>query len=127
MRPLRRIAVLLCAAFLAAAPGAAWAQAGDEGFQDPLGSQTAPADGVPAEPLTEQPLTDEPQVEPDITEPPPVDDVEDELDDVPQETPERSRSELANTGIDARLFAGLGAALLLAGVGLRMRTLPERF
>ena len=67
-------------------------------------------------------LTDGPQVDPDITAPPPVDD----LEDVPQDTTNRPQR-LADTGIDTRLFLALGASLLLAGIGLRLRTIPERF
>jgi LPXTG-motif cell wall-anchored protein len=126
VRPPRRIAVLVCAAFLAVAPGAAWAQSGDDGFQDPLGSQTAPDPSL-GEPLTDEPQVDPDPVDPEPVDPPPLDPIEDELDDVPQEDPQDSESELANTGIDARLFAAIGAALLLMGAGLRMRTLPERF
>jgi LPXTG-motif cell wall-anchored protein len=34
---------------------------------------------------------------------------------------------LPNTGIDARLLVIVGTVLLLAGVGLRLRSAPERF
>lgn len=36
-------------------------------------------------------------------------------------------AELPNTGADPRLLALAGAALLLTGTGLRLRTLDERF
>ena len=42
-------------------------------------------------------------------------------------TPSASPSELPNTGADPRLLALAGAALLLTGTGLRLRTLDERF
>ena len=121
MRPPRRIAVLVCAAFLAVAPGAAWAQSGGDGFQDPLGGQTTP------DPALGEPLTEAPQGDPEPVEPPPPAEIEDELEDVPQQDAPDPGAELANTGIDARLFAAIGGALLLIGLGLRMRTLPERF
>jgi LPXTG-motif cell wall-anchored protein len=38
-----------------------------------------------------------------------------------------SAAALPNTGIDARVLVLAGAALLLTGVGLRMRNAPERF
>ena len=38
-----------------------------------------------------------------------------------------STSQLPDTGLDARLFALLGLALLVSGIGLRMRTADEYF
>lgn len=43
----------------------------------------------------------------------------------PAKTP--SKSQLPNTGVDARLLAAVGLALLLCGVGLRMRSADEEF
>lgn len=123
----------LCSLCLLAAPSAALAQsAGDEQYQDPFGSETTQpqSDGTDPDPAPQaEPeadpdaaLTDEPQVTPDITEPPAIGD----LGDVPQDTANRPQ-QLADTGIDTRLFLALGASLLLAGIGLRLRTIPERF
>ncbi len=39
----------------------------------------------------------------------------------------RDGARLPQTGSDARLLALTGFALLLAGIGGRMRTIPERF
>ncbi len=122
---------LLCSLCLLAAPSAALGQsAGDEQYQDPFGAETqtesggaAQGDGTVApEADPDAALTDEPQVSPDITEPSALD----ELEDVPQDTANRP-AQLADTGIDTRLFLALGASLLLAGIGLRLRTIPERF
>lgn len=44
----------------------------------------------------------------------------------PSPVPKASR-ELPNTGVDARLLAAVGLALLLCGIGLRMRSTEERF
>jgi hypothetical protein len=38
-----------------------------------------------------------------------------------------SQAGLPNTGVDARLLLVVGAVLLLTGLGLRLRTTPERF
>lgn len=43
------------------------------------------------------------------------------------ESPSAGPSELPNTGADPRLLVLTGAALLLTGAGLRLRTLDERF
>jgi len=37
------------------------------------------------------------------------------------------QSSLPNTGVDARILAAVGLALLLCGIGLRMRSSEERF
>lgn len=131
----RHILLLLCALCLAVTPVSAFAQsAGDEQYQDPFGTETTQSqtDPSPQEPEPTAPdeaeadpdatLTDEPQVTPDITEPPELGG----LQDVPQDSANRPQR-LADTGIDTRLFLALGASLLLAGIGLRLRTIPERF
>jgi len=130
VRAPRQLLTFLCTLCLLAAPSAALAQsAGDEQYQDPFGTETTQSDQGGSEGTAPEPapdpdaaLTDEPQVDPDITAPPPVDD----LEDVPQDTTNRPQR-LADTGIDTRLFLALGASLLLAGIGLRLRTIPERF
>ncbi|WP_196189006.1 hypothetical protein [Conexibacter sp. W3-3-2] len=129
MRPLTLLLCLLC---LLTAPAVALGQsAGDEQYQDPFGETTGQTQGGGTTTQAPDPepqadpgstLTDEPQITPDITAPPAVGD----LQDVPQDTANRPQR-LADTGIDARLFLALGVALLLAGIGLRLRTIPERF
>jgi LPXTG-motif cell wall-anchored protein len=42
-------------------------------------------------------------------------------------SPSRATSQLPNTGVDARLLAAIGAALLLCGIGLRLRSTEESF
>lgn len=39
----------------------------------------------------------------------------------------RPAAHLPNTGVDARLLAAIGVALLLCGIGLRLRSAEERF
>jgi len=127
LRSPSRLTSLLATVALAAIPTAALAQsAGDEQYQDPFGSETTQTQSgsqgtgtTPTEPGST--LTDEPQVTPQITQPPSVD----SLGDVPRTTNRGGR--LAETGIDTRLFLALGVALLVAGIGLRLRTIPERF
>lgn len=41
--------------------------------------------------------------------------------------PSSSKAQLPNTGVDARVLAAVGIALLLCGVGLRMRSADEHF
>ena len=51
----------------------------------------------------------------------------------PSKTPSKTSStpqlqaQLPNTGVDARILAAVGLALLLCGIGLRMRSSDERF
>ncbi len=128
MRPSRRPIALFCAVALAATPAAAFGQsAGDEQYQDPFGSETTQSsqgDGTTSTPQSDGNLTTEPQVAPSTSSsnPPNTGTVA----DVPQVDGART-GQLPDTGIDTRLFFALGAALLLAGVGLRLRTIPERF
>jgi LPXTG-motif cell wall-anchored protein len=68
-------------------------------------------------PVSELPQTEEPPAEEPGAEQPP----EEPAPESPQ------ASELPNTGSDARVVALLGATVLLTGVGLRLRTAPERF
>jgi LPXTG-motif cell wall-anchored protein len=99
--PRRIIALLGAALMLAGAPTAALAQ------EDPTGvpplSPTAPTTTTPAPPPPPPP--------------PPT-----TTTTTPQQT-----SGLPNTGSDPRVLALLGTALLLAGIGLRLRAPDGRF
>lgn len=124
MRCSRSLTALLCAASLAAAPASALAQsAGDEQYQDPFADD--PAQGqtrtTPESNLTQAPQSGTPQAQ----APAPAQTTTPSLQEAPATAADGAR--LADTGIDARLFLALGAALLLTGVGLRLRTQPERF
>lgn len=128
MRLPRRLTILCCTLVLAGTggPGLALAQsAGDEQYQDPFGDEPAQtqSDGATA-PDPGSNLTETPQTAPTSPAPAPSAPTG-TLGDTPQDGSGPQR--LADTGIDTRLFLGLGAALLLAGLGLRLRTLPERF
>jgi hypothetical protein len=107
--------VLICLACLGlAVPAIAFAQsgAGDNQYQDPLGStQTTQTSGTVTT-QTPPPLTKTPP------KPPPA----------PARSPASSTSPatatatpLANTGAEPGLFALLGLGLVLAGFGLRVR------
>lgn len=124
MRCSRSLTALLCAASLAAAPASALAQsAGDEQYQDPFADD--PAQGQtqtsPESNLTQSPQSTAPQTRAQA----PAQTTTPSLQEAPATAAPGAR--LADTGIDARLFLGVGAALLLTGVGLRLRTQPERF
>jgi len=127
----RRLTALCCTLVLAGTGGSGLAlaqSAGDEQYQDPFGdepaqTQTDQGDGTPdpGSNLTPTPQVPTPQTPPPAPRPAPTG----TLGDTPQDGSAAGR--LADTGIDTRLFLALGTALLLAGVGLRLRTLPERF
>lgn len=117
--------MLCCTLVLAGSGGSGLAlaqSAGDEQYQDPFGDEPARTQTDQREPAAapDSNLTQTPQTAPVAPAPSPS---------APDETlgnaPRPAR--LADTGIDTRLFLALGLALLLAGVGLRLRTLPERF
>ncbi|HEX6388682.1 MAG TPA: LPXTG cell wall anchor domain-containing protein [Solirubrobacteraceae bacterium] len=99
--PRRIVAVLGAVLMLGGSPTAAFAQ------DDPTGvpplSPTAPSTSTTASPPPPPP-------------PPP-----------PARTTPQQTSGLPNTGSDPRVLALLGAALLLAGVGLRLRAPDGRF
>ena len=120
-----RLSVLLASGLLALAPAApALAQsAGDEQYSDPLGGQTGGGGSGQSSPG----LTDTPQ--------------ETGGDAAPAPTPAPSapaaaastpaaegtaRTELPRTGADARIVALFGVALVLFGIGLRLRTADAR-
>lgn len=85
----------------------------------------APAQTVPAPeelpPLQQLPDSDEPAPEPPPAEEPQEHHASGSSSDRPRAT------ELADTGSDPRVVALLGFTALLTGVGLRLRTAPERF
>lgn len=129
MRLPRRLTTLCCTLLLAATGGSGLAlaqSAGDEQYQDPFGDEPARTQTEQQTPAPDpgSSLTQTPQTSPSTPAPAPAA-PSSALGDTPQAGTGPAR--LADTGIDTRLFLGLGAALLLAGVGLRLRTLPERF
>jgi len=105
--PRRIIALLGAALMLAGAPATALAQ--DDPSNLPPLSPTAPGTSTPPPPPTETTPTPPP--------PPPAE----------REPAARRTQELANTGADPRVLALLGAALLLSGIGLRLRAPDGRF
>ena len=124
-----RLSVLLASGLLALAPAApALAQsAGDEQYSDPLGGQTEGGGSGQSSPG----LTDTPQEMGGDAAPAPA----------PAPTPAPSapaaaastpaaegtaRTELPRTGADARVVALFGVALVLFGIGLRLRTADAR-
>ena len=117
--------MLCCTLVLAGSGGSGLAlaqSAGDEQYQDPFGDEPAQTQTDRGEPAADPDanLTQTPQTAPSAPAPAPAQQAP-ALGNAPR--PAR----LADTGIDTRLFVALGLALLLAGVGLRLRTLPERF
>ena len=136
MPPARTVAALLCAALLGV-PGAAWAQsgggAGDDQYQDPFGSAqaTTPAkrpvasrsqsSGGTSTGLSQTPNlgTSGTRTTPTTTATP----------STPAAAPSAAPAgrQLPNTGSDPRLAALAGLALLLCGIGLRLRTADGRF
>jgi hypothetical protein len=119
--------MLCCTVVLATAGGSGLAlaqSAGDEQYQDPFGDEPAQTQTAttpePGSTLTRTPQTTSstPALSPAPSAPAGT------LQDAPQDG---SGTALADTGIDAGLFFAIGIALLLLGVGLRLRTLPERF
>ncbi|MBI5103626.1 MAG: LPXTG cell wall anchor domain-containing protein [Solirubrobacterales bacterium] len=137
MPPLRRSIVLLCAlltlgaATPVAAPVLAQSGAGDEQYQDPFeddggtsGSgtsttQTNPQDLEQLSPTPQQTQTQPSQQQPAQTQ--------GTTTTPAATTPSAAGSQLPNTGADARALALIGLVMLLFGVGLRLRTQPERF
>lgn len=125
MRLPQRLTLLCCTLVLAGSGGSGLAlaqSAGDEQYQDPFGDEPAQTQtdqgGSTADPDTN--LTQTPQTAPGAPAP-----ARSAPDAMLGNAPRPAR--LADTGIDTRLFLALGLALLLSGVGLRLRTLPERF
>ena len=119
MRRSRLLACLLC--LLLAAPAGAWAQgAGDDQYQDPFGDSPTQNDGgglSPAPPgggdSGSQDPAPAPAPAPEETEP---------------STEATAPGTLPNTGSDARLLALLAAAMIMVGVGLRLRTIdPDAY
>lgn len=112
----RRLATLLAAATLAAAPAAAHAQgAGDQQYQDPFGGEQS-GGGSQTTPNVDQ----APQLTPSVSTP-------SSSGTGATGTSSPQAGSLPNTGADARLLAAFGLGLLLAGIGLRLRTADERF
>jgi hypothetical protein len=121
----RRIAALLVIACLGAGLPASLAvaqDAGDEQYQDPFagtskpkpkpkpGSQTTTAPSGTAAPLSSTPQSSAGQ----------------SANSASATTAAADPSELPRTGLDVRIPLAAGAALLLIGLLLRLRTRPER-
>ena len=123
----RRIAALVVVACLGVALPAQVAPAqqgaGDQQYSDPLGdsgTSTTTASGTAS--------TDTTTTAPGLSQMP------QRGSSTPRQTPSRptvtspvTAAQLPNTGLDARVLMLLGAALLLGGLGLRLRSAPERF
>ena len=126
--PRRRIIVALLALLLAL-PSAAFAQgAGDEQYQDPFGDEQAQNDGSSGNAAQDDGgLSDEPPVQGDGGETEAPATPEDPAEPVAPEEAQEPRT-LPNTGSDPRLLAFFGVLFVLAGVGLRLRTLdPDAY
>ncbi len=134
----RALVVLLALAL--ALPSAAFAQgAGDEQYQDPFGDEPVQNDGGNGgggggggganAAQDEDGLSDEPPIgggdDGDGNTAPPPEDPAEEGDD--EATP-ADEPALPNTGADPRPLAFLGFLFVLAGVGLRLRTIdPDSY
>jgi hypothetical protein len=130
----RIVAVLAVACLGAAAPVTlALAQdAGDQQYQDPFGGSTTtkskPKSGrqktttTPGEDLS--PLSPSPQTSGQAS---PSGTSGTSTTPTPSAAGAANEAGLPNTGVDARLLLVAGAVLLLIGLGLRLRTTPERF
>jgi LPXTG-motif cell wall-anchored protein len=116
----RRLAPLLVAAAFAAAPAAAFAQgAGDQQYQDPFGGGSGSGGGG-SQPTPN--VTQTPQLSPSVSTP----SASSGAGSAGTSSSAQAGS-LPNTGADARLLGAFGLGLLLAGIGLRLRTADERF
>jgi LPXTG-motif cell wall-anchored protein len=119
---MRRALALSCALLALAAPGA-WAQTGDEQYQDPFAEEdTAPQDeeggqGGGLVPTPQPGGGETPQDDPAPATPEPS---------APAPSPAPAQAgELPRTGADAWLVALLGGGLVLSGAGLRLRTADD--
>ncbi|HEX8086148.1 MAG TPA: LPXTG cell wall anchor domain-containing protein [Solirubrobacteraceae bacterium] len=136
----RRRAIVVLLALVLAVPSLAFAQgAGDEQYQDPFGDEQAQNDrgdggGGNTNGRAAQDdgggLTDEPPVgggdDGGDTTPPPNDSGDDAPDE--EDSADDQAKALPNTGSDPRILAYVGLVFVLAGVGLRLRTLdPDSF
>jgi hypothetical protein len=135
---MRRLATLL-AALLLAFPASAFAQgAGDDQYQDPFGDEPAQSDDGGGSD-SDGGLSDEPPTTGGGDDSGSAggsagggDDTGTAPSTGPAETPapaaEAAGAELPRTGAEPLLFAGIGLAFLLTGVGLRLRTIdPDAF
>ena len=130
MRDVRRRRLIVCLLALAlAAPPAAWAQgAGDDQYQDPFGDEPTQGQARQGGQDDQGGLSDEPPL-------PGGDDGRDgggspetPAPDTPAPDTPAPRNALPNTGADPRPLAVVGVALLLLGLGLRLRTIdPDAY
>lgn len=128
MPPVRTAALALCAAALAL-PGAAHAQsggAGDQQYADPFGAQTSggkPRAGkTPPPPSASNGLSQSPDLGASGSQ-----GTTGSTGAPPSHAPATAPGQLPNTGHDPRLLTLAGLALLLAGIGLRLRSADETF
>ena len=143
-----RLATLISLLVLAF-PGAAFAQgAGDDQYQDPFGDQPVQNGGGGSGDSGDGGLSDTPPgggsgggggsgsapssgggaTEPDVAGGEGTTAPEAPAGDTAPEADEQAPGELPNTGTDPRLLMLLGSALVLTGVGLRLRTIdPNAF
>ena len=131
--PARRIFLLLIVACLGAAVPVTFAlaqDAGDQQYQDPFGDSGTSTTKSPTKTTPKAQTTPSGDLQP--------------LSPSPQSTgsgaagtttsstpaapaPAATAQGLPNTGADARMLLLAGGALLLIGLGLRLRSAPERF
>jgi hypothetical protein len=131
-----RLAALLAALALAL-PATAFAQgAGDDQYQDPFGDETAQAEPGGSGSGGAGGLSEQPPVPPDSgdggsQEPAPAPAPEPAPAPAPEEAapaPAGTGDQLPDTGADPRGLVLVGIAFVLAGVGLRLRTVdPDAF
>jgi len=145
MKSPRNLAVALCTLAIAVFPAHALAQsgAGDDQYQDPFAGQndgggsdtgggsnsggssgggTSDSGGGSSDSGSssgDAGLSDAPP-DSSLTTPPPIDST------TGVTGTSASPATLPNTGVDTRLLVGAGFALLLIGIGLRLRTADER-
>jgi LPXTG-motif cell wall-anchored protein len=121
---LRSRTLIALLALALAVPSAAFAQgAGDDQYQDPFPEQQEQGGGNNGRAAQDDGLTDEPPV-PDTPDTP-TDPAPPPTDDEPADPEEQA---LPNTGSEPLLLAYVGVLFLLAGLGLRLRTLdPDRY
>ncbi len=131
----RRIAALLAVACLgvaSTAPIVHAQSAGDQQYSDPFAGSgggakkqqksTSTADGNQLSPTPQTPTAKAPSTSGGGSSP-------SSASSAPQTltATKPSESALPNTGVDARVLLVVGTVLLLTGLGLRLRSAPERF
>jgi LPXTG-motif cell wall-anchored protein len=133
----RRIVVLLVVALLGvgASVTVAYAQSGDQQYQDPFGSDTSGTSTTKSTPQSGSnddniaPLSQAPQTSGGSGSSGASGSSGTSSGTAASGTPTTSATAgtLPNTGLDTRVLLLAGGVLVLLGVGLRMRNAPERF